>query len=95
MTKRTRKKPQKHQASEHATKSPSDALQQAVDEFKDSATHLFETAWSELQTSAVALVEGLRTQAQKLFASLKPNGTSGKPSNGRESDARTHGPSVA
>ena len=93
MTKRTRKKHAKQPASDPSPKNPNDALQQAVEEFKDSATHLFETAWSELQTSAVALVEELRTQAQKFFASLKSSGAPKRSASGE--DARAHGPSAA
>lgn len=93
MTKRTRKKHAKQPASDPGPQNPNDALQRAVEEFKDSATHLFETAWSELQTSAVALVEELRSQAQRIFASLKPTGAPRR--SGNESDARAHGPSAA
>jgi hypothetical protein len=93
MNKRTRKKHAKQHASEaNAPQSPNSALQQAVDEFKDSATHLFETAWSELQHGAVAWVELLRSRAKDLFTSLKPS-SAAKPKTNSEDHA--HGQSSA
>jgi len=88
MNKRTRKKQAKAHASEADTaQSPSSALQEAVVEFKESATHLLETAWSELQQGAVAWVELVRNKAQGLFTALKPNATA-KPKTNSENQAR-------
>jgi dsDNA-specific endonuclease/ATPase MutS2 len=85
MNKRTRKKQAKHHAAEADTaQSASSALQEAVHDFKDSATHLFETAWSELQQGAVTWVESLRSKAKELFSSIKPSSAAKTNTNSEE-----------
>ena len=88
MNKRPRKKPAKQHASEvESRENPSSALQSAVEDFKDSATHLFETAWSELQQGTTAWVELLRSKAKELFTSLKSSAPA-KPKTNSDDHAR-------
>jgi hypothetical protein len=93
MNKRIRKKHAKQQAEEaETTQSASSALQQAVEELKDSATHLIEIAWSELQRGAVAWVELLRNRATDLLSSIKPSSAATPKTNSAE---HAHGQSNA
>lgn len=90
MNKRIRKKHAKQQAQEAEThESANSQLHQAVEEFRDSATHLIEIAWSELQRGAVAWVELLRNRATEIFSSIKPS-SAARPKTNSEEHAQGH-----